>query len=65
MAQLIAEYNGAGQALRRHGEAGKRMDGDHSPAERPGVDEPIVTLEGSGVTDIRRLAAPRADARFQ
>jgi hypothetical protein len=41
------------------------MDGDHSPAERPGVDEPIVTLEGSGVTDIRRLVAPRADARFQ
>jgi RHS repeat-associated protein len=33
------------------------MDGDHSPAERPGVDEPIVTLEGSGVTDIRRLVA--------
>jgi RHS repeat-associated protein len=42
--QLIAEYDGAGQALRRH-------------VHGPGVDEPIVTLEGSGVTDIRRLVA--------
>jgi RHS repeat-associated protein len=52
MAQLIAEYDGGGVALRRHVHGSNGV-----PSPFDGVDEPIVTLEGSGVTDIRRLVA--------
>ncbi len=44
--RLVAEYNGSGTTLRRY-------------VHGPGVDEPIVWYEGSGLTDRRHLITDR------